>query len=92
MDMLKIDEGTMLLSLYPDSELSSVVECIWQYEGTSVVYGRENVLPDGRFQLILNLAAGKGAVCGLRSQYVVIDTAQITWMMSCSGQEVPWAS
>lgn len=71
----------MLLTLRPAFPLSSVVECIWHYEGVVVVRGREHVLPDGRFQIVLNLAAGKGTVCGLRSQYVVIDTAQISKMM-----------
>ena len=71
----------MLLTLYPAFSLASAVECIWHYEGAAVVRGREHVLPDGQFQIVLNLAAGKGAVCGLRSQYVVIDTAQITSLM-----------
>jgi AraC-like DNA-binding protein len=81
------DEGAMLLTRQPAFPLSSVVECIWhhecirQFEGASVVHGRETVLPDGRFQIMLNLAVGKGAVCGLRSQHVVIDTAQIPWVM-----------
>lgn len=71
----------MVLTNRPAFPLSSVVECIWHYEGTTVVPGREHVLPNGRFQIALNLAAGEGAVCGLRSQYVVIDTAQISWVM-----------
>ena len=71
----------MILTLRPTFPLSSVVECTWHYEGAAVVHGRENVLPDGRFQIVLNLAAGKGAVCGLRSQHVVIDTAQISLVM-----------
>jgi AraC-like DNA-binding protein len=79
--MLNKDEDAMLLALHPAFPLSSVVECIWHHEGAAVVRGREHVLPDGRFQIVLNLAAGKGAVCGLRSQHVVIDTAQITSLM-----------
>jgi AraC-like DNA-binding protein len=71
----------MLLTLRPESPLSTVVDCIWHHEGAQAVNGREHVLPDGRFQIVLNLTAGKGAVCGLRSQHVVIDTAQISWMM-----------
>jgi hypothetical protein len=49
--------------------------------GISPVVLGSDVLPDGRFQIVLNLAAGKGAVCGLRSQHVVIDTARITSLM-----------
>ncbi len=71
----------MILSLRPGLPLSSTVECIWHYEGEAVAHGRENVLPDGRFQIVLNLAAGKGAVCGLRSQHVVVDPALISLMM-----------
>src|SRR5713101_266554 len=79
--MLNIDEGAMLLTLHPDSPLSSVAECIWHHEGAPAANAREHVLPDGRFQIVLNLAVGKGAVCGLRSEHVVIDTAQVPWMM-----------
>ena len=71
----------MIVSLRPAFPLSSVVECIWHYEGIRVIHGRENVLPDGRFQIFLNLDVGNGAVCGLRSQHVVIDPARIPWMM-----------
>jgi hypothetical protein len=71
----------MLLTLPLAFSLSSVVECIWHYEAAAVVRGHEHVLPDARFQIVLNLAAGKGMVCGLRSQHVVIDTAQITSLM-----------
>jgi hypothetical protein len=71
----------MLLTLHPAFSLSSVVECIWHHEGAALVRRREHVLPDGRFQIVLNLADGKGAVCGLRSQHVVIDTARITSLM-----------
>jgi AraC-like DNA-binding protein len=71
----------MLLTLPLAFSLPSVVECIWHYEAAAVVRGHEHVLPDARFQIVLNLAAGKGVVCGLRSQHVVIDTAQITSLM-----------
>ncbi len=71
----------MLLTLRPESPLSTVVECIWHHEGAAAFNVREYVLPDGRFHIVLNLALGKGAVCGLRSQYAVIDTTQIPWAM-----------
>src|SRR5690349_2020594 len=75
------EEGAMLLTLPSAPPLSSFVECIWHYDGAAAARSRENVLPDGRFQIMLNLAAGRGAVCGLRSQHVAIDTTQIPWMM-----------
>jgi AraC-like DNA-binding protein len=71
----------VLLTLNPNPPLCSLVECIWHHEGTGGVHGREHVLPNARFQIVLNLAGGKGAVCGLRSQHVVIDPARIPWMM-----------
>ena len=71
----------MLLTLRPESPLSSVVECIWHHEGAAAINAREHVLPDGRFHIVLNLASGKGAVSGLRSHYAVIDTIQIPWAM-----------
>jgi AraC-like DNA-binding protein len=79
--MLDNIEGKVLQILHPSFPLSSVVECLWHYEGSAVVRGREHVLPDGRFQIVLNLAAGKGAICGLRSQHAVINTAQTSWMI-----------
>jgi len=39
------------------------------------------VLPNGRFQVVLDLAAGAGAVSGVRSQYLVIDPAAIQSVM-----------
>jgi AraC-like DNA-binding protein len=39
------------------------------------------VLPDGRFQVVLNLSAGTAAVSGLRSHHVVIDTARLSHVM-----------
>ena len=39
------------------------------------------MLPDGRFQLVLNLSAGTAAVSGLRSRHVIIDTAVVSHVM-----------
>jgi AraC-like DNA-binding protein len=71
----------MIVTRRPGYPLSSAVECIWHYEGSAEVRGRERVLPDGRFQVVLNLAAGTGMVSGLRSQHAVIDTARVSWTM-----------
>jgi len=43
--------------------------------------GKDRVLPDGRFHLMLNLEAGVGAVAGLRSHYVVVDAAPVSSVM-----------
>jgi AraC-like DNA-binding protein len=39
------------------------------------------VLPDGRFHLVLNLETGIGAIAGLRSSHVVVDTGRMTAVM-----------
>lgn len=71
----------MLLSRSPSPPLTPYVECIWHYESATPLEGRDRVLPDGRFHLMLNLGAGVGAVAGLRSHHVVVDTAQMSSVM-----------
>lgn len=70
-----------MLSRSPRPPLTPHVECIWHYEGDAPSHGRECVLPDGRFHLMLNLEAGVGAFAGLRSHNVVIDTAKASSVM-----------
>jgi AraC-like DNA-binding protein len=38
-------------------------------------------LPDGRFQVVLNLSSGAATVSGLRSHHVVIDAARVSHVM-----------
>ena len=76
-----VAKDVLLLTVRPAAPLRSIVECIWHHEGTAAARGRERVLPNGRFQIVLNLAAATGAICGLRSQHVVVDTAQTSWVM-----------
>jgi hypothetical protein len=71
-----------MLSRHPSAELLEGVECIWHHESPDTrARGRERVLPDGRFQVVLNLSAGTAAVSGLRSHHVVIDTARVSHVM-----------
>jgi AraC-like DNA-binding protein len=65
----------------PRQELASFVESIWHYDGSQRTPHRERVLPNGRFQIVINLAAGLGTVSGLRSQSIVIEPAAIPAMM-----------
>src|SRR5206468_6886613 len=37
----------------------------------------ERVLPNGRFQIVIGLSAGRGAVSGMRSRSIVIEPAAI---------------
>jgi AraC-like DNA-binding protein len=71
----------MLLSRCPVLPLTPYVECIWHHESATALEARDRVLPDGRFHLMLNLGAGVAAVAGLRSHYVVMDTARVSSVM-----------
>src|SRR5580704_17594203 len=71
----------MMPSRSPGLPLTPYVECIWHYEGDAPLQGRELVLPDGRFHLMLNLEVGVAALAGLRSHHVVIDTAKVSSVM-----------
>src|SRR5215471_5387434 len=70
-----------ILSRGPSLPLTPYVECIWHYTSGTPLEGSDRVLPDGRFHLTLNLEAGVGAVAGLRSHHVVVDTAQVSSVM-----------
>lgn len=71
----------MILSRCPDLPLKPYVECLWHYECAAPLQCRERVLPDGRFQLMLNLEAGVAALAGLRSHHIAIDTARLSSVM-----------
>jgi AraC-like DNA-binding protein len=71
----------LICSRSPSLPLTRYVECIWHYESGTPPRGRDQVLPDGRFHLMLNLEAGTGAVTGLRSHHVVVDRAQVSSVM-----------
>jgi AraC-like DNA-binding protein len=68
---------TMLLAHRPAPPLASYVEGLWYYDGFQAAHHKERVLPNGRFQVVIDLSAGPGAVSGMRSRYIVIDTAAI---------------
>jgi AraC-like DNA-binding protein len=68
----------VLLHRRPAPPLAGHVEMLWYCQGYSVAHSRERVLPNGRFQLIIDLAGGAPPcelVIGLRSGYTVIETA-----------------
>ena len=75
-------ESRMMLSRPPSARLLAGVECIWHHESPATgAHGRERVLPDGRFHVVLNLSTGAATVSGLRSHNVVIDTARVSHVM-----------
>jgi AraC-like DNA-binding protein len=67
----------MLVSCRPAPQLASRIEVAWSYDGQASGSHRETVLPNGRLQLMINLASGQGSVCGFQSHHTVIDTASI---------------
>src|SRR5437588_717487 len=68
----------MLLAHRPASPLASYVESLWYYNhGHQAASQRERVLPNGRFQLVIDLCSGGAAVSGMRSQYIEINPAAI---------------
>lgn len=76
------DNGiSRILSRCPVVPLTPYVECVSHYESAAPLQARERVLPDGQFQLMLNLGAGVAAVAGLRSHHVVVETARVSSVM-----------
>ena len=83
----------MLLSHRPCPPLARYVEKLWYCEGYPGVGSRERVLPNGRFQLIINLSVDltrpmdclqaewnqltKPVVVGMRSRFSVVHTAAL---------------
>ena len=75
-------ERPMMVNRTPRPALAPYVACVWHYESAALgVEGKDRVLPDGRFHLVLNLDLGVAAVAGLRSRHVVIDNAKIRSVM-----------
>ncbi len=74
----------MLLAHRPAPPLASYVETLWYCQGYQVAHSKERVLPNGRFQLIIDLDGSQqagGLVIGLRSRYSVIETARLQSLM-----------
>src|ERR1043166_399908 len=71
----------MLVSSRPAPPLGSRIEVIWRYDGQESGAHRETVLPNGRWQMMINLASGQGHVCGLQSHHTVVETASIPPML-----------
>jgi len=68
----------MLSSRGASAALAYHVETLWHFTGQEKTRHQERVLPSGKFHLIVDLEAGRGAVSGLRSRYRVINPAAIT--------------
>ena len=71
----------MLVSCCPEAPLASRIEAVWRYDGHTSGSHQEAVLPNGRLQLMINLASGKGSICGFQSHHTVVETASIPPML-----------
>lgn len=67
----------------PAPPLSCSIELVWYNRGYSVDHRRERVLPNGRFQLIIDLSGGfEPIVVGMRSEYTMLETATLQHIIS----------
>ncbi len=75
----------MLLEHTPAPPLASYIQKLWYCEGYRAPHRLERVLPNGAFQLVIDLAEqshiATPLVVGMRSQYAVIDTAALQSIM-----------
>lgn len=80
-------------SYIPQPPLTNFIRLFWLYEGYTLPYMKERVLPTGTVELVINLSEdatwifdkqrtdqcrrfGGALVCGMHSEYFVIDTTQ----------------
>jgi AraC-like DNA-binding protein len=84
----------MYLEHQPAKPLATYVEKLWYCESYQLTHRRERVLPNGKFQLVIDLSdsphrkAAPPLVVGIRSEYGVIETAALQCMIGavfCAG-------
>lgn len=71
----------MLLTHRPGPALAPYVEGLWYFDEYQSAHHHEHVLPNGRFQIVIDLSTGPGAVVGLHSRSIVIEPAAIQTLM-----------
>jgi AraC-like DNA-binding protein len=73
----------MYLQCRPGPVLAPYVEWLWCCEGYPATHRRERVLPSGRVQLILDLAASRAPslVVGIHTGYGILETASLQSVM-----------
>jgi AraC-like DNA-binding protein len=69
----------MYVRQHPGFPLAQYVEMLWCCDGYQATHRQERVLPNGRFQLILDLAAGRevSIIVGMRTRYSILETASV---------------
>ena len=68
----------MLYARRPGMPLAQFVDRIWYCDGYCAVHRQERVLPNGTFQLIVDLSSPIAVVAGMQSRYTVIETAALS--------------
>jgi AraC-like DNA-binding protein len=73
----------MYLQCRPSFVLAPYIETLWYCEGYQGKHRRERVLPNGRFQLIIDLAAQSmpALLIGMRTGYDILETARLQSVM-----------
>ena len=73
----------MLLAHRPAQPLAAWVEQLWYCEGYAVAHRKERVLPNGKFQMVIDLSdfSAPPLVVGMRSEFGVIETAGLRCMI-----------
>ena len=73
----------MILEYRPAQNISRWVEKLWYCEGYQATHRKERVLPNGRFQLVIDLSdfSAPPLVVGIRSEFSVIETAGLQCMI-----------
>ncbi len=73
----------MYLQCRPSLALAPYIETLWYCEGYGATHRRERVLPNGRFQLIIDLAApsAPALLIGMRTGYDILETACLQSVM-----------
>jgi AraC-like DNA-binding protein len=69
----------MYVQWRPSFPLAPYIEMLWCCEGYEAKHCQERVLPNARFQLIIDLAARSGTsiVMGMRTRHSILETAKI---------------
>jgi len=72
----------MYLESRPGIRLANYVEKLWYFEGYGAAHRRERVLPNGRIQLIIDLApAASATIVGLSTTSRILETASLRSVM-----------
>jgi len=72
----------MLLEHRPPPTLAPCIEKLWYCEAYQAARRYERVLPNGTFQLVIDLASAfPPLIVGMRSRYAVLDTAALRSIM-----------